>query len=338
MASSLNLSFFCYKILFTFFLLIGIFYTSFSLYLYLQQRYLILRPKLELQMLPTSPNFNLSYEKVTIPIAKNKNEYLDGWWFDAPQPGVRIDVIPREPVNILSSPKTILYFCGAGGNKSYYNYLARVEAMQQLGFSVLVVDYRGFGESKGKQHPNESQLYQDSQIAWNYLVKGRRISPQDIILYGESLGGAVAIDLAVKHPQAGGLIVQSSFTSMAEIVKQRNWLRLFPIDLLLRERFNSIAKIKQLQVPVLFIHGTADDIVPSYMSHRLYDSAPEPKRLFTVPQAGHFRIYKPGNNSYLRAIEKFIKSIDLPVNQNRMSKDAHPIRLQDLDNNYHPML
>ncbi|MEO1375461.1 MAG: alpha/beta hydrolase [Cyanobacteria bacterium J06635_10] len=65
-----------------------------------------------------------------------------------------------------------------------------------------------------------------------------------------------------------------------------------------------------MQVPVLFIPGTADNIVPSYMSHRLYDEAPQPKRLFTVPQAGHFRIYKPGNNSYLRAIEKFMKSIE----------------------------
>ncbi len=182
--------------------------------------------------------------------------------------------------------------------------------MRQLGFSVLVVDYRGFGESKGNLHPNESRIYQDSQTAWNYLVNKRRIPAKDIIVYGESLGGAVAIDLAVKHPQAGGLIVQSSFTSMAETVKQQDWLKIFPIDLLLTQRFNSIEKVKKLQVPVLFIHGTADNIVPSYMSHLLYNSAPQPKQVFTVPQAGHFRIYKPGNNSYLRAIEKFMKSVD----------------------------
>jgi len=309
-ASSLNLSFFRRKLLLIFLTFIAISYTSFSAYLYLQQRYLIFRPKVELQMLPTAPEFNLTYEKVRIPIANNRHEYLDGWWFNAPKPGEKIDSIPNEPVKILSSPKTILYFCGAGGNKSYYNYLARIEAMRQLGFSVLVVDYRGFGESKGKQHPNESQIYQDSQTAWNYLVKKRRIPAQDIIIYGESLGGAVAIDLAVKHPEAGGLIMQSSFTSMAETVKQQDWLRLFPIDLLLTQRFNSIAKIKKIQVPVLFIHGTADNIVPSYMSHRLYDSAPEPKQLFTVPQAGHFQIYKPGQNSYLAAIEEFIKSIE----------------------------
>lgn len=310
MASSLNLSFFRRKLLLNLLVFLTISYSSFSIFLYLQQRYLIFRPQLELQLLPTSPDFNLPYKNVNIPIANSQNEYLSGWWFDSPKPGEKRELIANEPANILSSPKTILYFCGAGGNKSYYNYLARIQAMRQLGFSVLVVDYRGFGESKGKQHPNESQIYQDSQTAWNYLIHKRRIPAKDIIIYGESLGGAVAINLAVKHPQAGGLIVQSSFTSMAETVKQQNWLGLFPIDLLLTQRFNSIAKVKKLQVPVLFIHGTADNIVPSYMSHRLYDSAPKPKQLFTVPQAGHFRIYKPGQNSYLRAIEQFMKSLN----------------------------
>lgn len=309
MASSLNLSFFRRKLILTLLGFSVIFYTSFSLYLFLQQRHLIFRPKPELEILPNSADFNLPYQKVRIPITNNKNEYLDGWWFDEPRSPEKINLIPNEPVNILSSPKTILYFCGAGGNKGYYNYLAKIEAMRQLGFSLLVVDYRGFGESKGKL-PNELQLYQDSQTAWNYLVKERRIPPKDIIIYGESLGGAVAIDLAVKHPQAGGLIVQSSFTSMAETVKQQNWLRIFPIDLLLTQRFNSIAKVKKLQVPVLFIHGTADDVVPLYMSHQLYNSAPEPKQLFTVPQAGHFRIYKPGNSSYLRAIKRFMKTVE----------------------------
>ena len=310
MKKSLNQFYFIRRLILTLLVFLAIFYTSFSLYLYVQQRYLIFRPKLELQILPSSPDFNLTYEQVRIPITNNKNEYLDGWWFNPPLLGEKIDSIPNEPVKILSSPKTILYFCGAGGNKSYYNNLARVQAFHQLGFSVFVIDYRGFGESKGEHYPNESQLYQDSQIAWNYLVKQRKILPQDIIIYGESLGGAVAIDLAVKHPQVGGLIVQSSFTSMAEAVKQNDWLRLFPIDLLLTEKFSSITKVKKLQVPVLFIHGTADNIVPSYMTHQLYNYAPEPKKLFIVPQAQHFRIYKPGTDSYLRAIEKFIKTIE----------------------------
>lgn len=309
MGSYFNLLFIFRQLVLNILIFTTIFYSSFSLYLYFQQRYLIFRPKVELQMLPTAADFNLPYTKVRIPIANNKYEYLDGWWFDAPLPAEKIELIPNEPVKILSYPKTILYFCGAGGNKSYHNYLSRIKAMRQLGFSVLVVDYRGFGESKAKHHPNESQIYQDSQTAWNYLVQKRNIPAKDIIIYGESLGGAVAIDLAVKHPQAGGLIVQSSFTSMAETLKQLNYLKIFPINLLLTQRFNSIDKIKKLQVPVLFIHGTADNIVPSYMSHRLYNWAPQPKQLFTVPQAGHFQVYKPGEHSYLKAIEKFMKSV-----------------------------
>lgn len=100
-----------------------------------------------------------------------------------------------------------------------YNYLARVSAFRQLGFSVLVFDYRGYGRSSGN-FPDESQVYQDGQAAWNYLRNERNISPRQILIYGESLGGAIALDLAVKHPEAGGLIMQSSFTSMAQTV---NW-------------------------------------------------------------------------------------------------------------------
>ncbi|MCC5635890.1 alpha/beta hydrolase [Nostoc sp. CHAB 5844] len=174
-----------------------------------------------------------------------------------------------------------------------------------LGFSVLVIDYRGFGKSQGK-FPSESQLYQDSQIAWNYLVKTRRISPEQIVIYGESLGGAIAIDLAIKHPQANALIVQSSFTSMAEVIEHRDFLWLFPINLLLTQKFDSLSKVRSLQIPVLFIHGTADSVVPSYMSQQLYNAAPEPKQILLVPNAEHFRIYQPGNNSYLQAMQKFL--------------------------------
>ncbi len=212
-------------------------------------------------------------------------------------------------MRILKSPKVILYFCGAAGNKGYYNHVARLQGMRQLGFLVLVIDYRGFGSSQG-HFPSESQLYQDSQIAWNYLVKVRSIPPEQIVIYGESLGGAIALDLAVKQPEASALIVQSSFTSMAEEVKHRDWLWMFPVDLLLTQKFDSISKIRSLRIPVLFIHGTADSVVPSYMSQQLYDAAFEPKQILLIPKAEHFRIYQPGSNSYLQAMQKFIEKVE----------------------------
>lgn len=181
--------------------------------------------------------------------------------------------------------------------------------MRQLGFSVLVIDYRGFGSSQGN-FPSESQLYQDSQIAWDYLVKIRRIPPEQIIIYGESLGGVIALDLAIKQPKANALIMQSSFTSMAEAVKYRDWLWMFPVDLLLTQKFDSISKVRSLHIPVLFIHGTADSVVPSYVSQQLYDAAPEPKQLLLIPKAGHFQIYQPGINSYLQGMQKFIENVE----------------------------
>jgi pimeloyl-ACP methyl ester carboxylesterase len=274
-------------------------------FLFVQQRYLIFRPSQKFLTLPSSPDFQINYQDEKIPIS-GSDEYIHGWWISAPSPQERFLTIPHEPVRILKSPKVILYFCGAAGNKGYYNHVARLQGLRQLGFAILVIDYRGFGASKGN-FPSESQLYADSQIAWDYLVKVRQILPKQIVIYGESLGGAVAVNLAVKNPAARALIVQSSFTRMSEEIKHRDWLWLFPINLLLTEKFDSLAKVRSLKIPVLFIHGTADTVVPVKMSQQLYNAAPEPKQLLLVPGGEHFRIYQSGSSSYLQAIEKFMK-------------------------------
>ncbi|MGI0486159.1 alpha/beta hydrolase [Pantanalinema rosaneae CENA516] len=288
-------------------MLLLIAYLSTCLLLFLRQRYLIYRPNSQLAMLPSAPAFNLPYQEVWIPIADSQVR-LHAWWIPAPSRQEKFALLPNEPMNILTAPKTMLYLCGVGRNMGDYNYLARVSAFRQLGFSVLVFDYRSYGLSQGS-FPNELQVYEDSQAAWNYLRHTRRIPSEQIVIYGESLGGAIALDLAIKHPDAGGLIMQSSFTSMAEVIKHRTVLQLFPIDLLLTEKFNSLAKIRSLRIPVLFLHGQADSVVPSDMSQQLYNAASEPKQLLLIPDADHVRIYQPGNYSYLKAIHQFIQSI-----------------------------
>ncbi|WP_316435656.1 alpha/beta fold hydrolase [Leptolyngbya sp. NK1-12] len=260
-------------------------------------------------MRPDASDFNLPYKDVWIPIT-NSQAQLHGWWIPAPTKQENFFLLPNEPTNILSSSKVMLYLCGVGRNMGDYNYLARVSAFRQLGFSVLVFDYRGYGLSKG-DFPNELQVYQDSQAAWNYLRTVRQIPPEQIFIYGESLGGAIALDLAVRHPEAGGLIMQSSFTSMAEVIRRRNFLQIFPVGLLLTEQFDSLSKIRSLRVPVLFLHGSADSVVPSEMSQRLYNAAPEPKQLFVISGADHVRIYQPGEQSYLKAIQRFVELAQL---------------------------
>jgi alpha-beta hydrolase superfamily lysophospholipase len=283
-------------------------YLSTCLFLLLRQRHLIYRPAAELSLQPNDPDFDLPYEDVWMPVP-NSQARLHGWWIPAPTQQEDFAVLPNEPKNILKSTKVVLYLCGVGRNMGDYNYLARVSAFRQLGFSVLVFDYRGYGLSEG-DFPNELQLYQDSQAAWNYLRDVRQIPPDQIIVYGESLGGAIALDLALRQPEAGGLVLQSSFTSMSEAIRHRNFFRILPVNLLLTERFDSLSKVRSLRVPVLFLHGSADSVVPSEMSRQLYEAASEPKQMFVIPEADHVRIYQPGDHSYLKAIQRFMGTLN----------------------------
>ena len=283
-------------------------YGLICLFLYVRQDYIIYQANQHITpSYPADSDFQLSYRDVWINVP-NSTARIHGWWFDSPSATQPMVAIPNEPVNIVTAPKTILYLCGRGGSKTHYNNLARIKGFQQLGFSVLAIDYRGYGLSEGNL-PNEARLYEDSQAAWRYLTENRQILPQDIFIYGESLGGAIAIDLAVQQPNAAGLIVQSSFTSMVEQIAQfRPSLRIFPLKLIINQRFNSVKKVRSLSLPVLFLHGTGDTIVDYKMSQKLYSAAPEPKILFLIPEAEHLRLYNP-EHSYLQAIQNFVEQI-----------------------------
>lgn len=256
-------------------------------------------------MLPSAPDFALTYESVWIPVGQS-GDRLHGWWL--PTTAEPYVVLPEEPASVLSTPRVMLYLCGVGRNMGDYNYLARVSAFRQLGFSVLVFDYRGYGHSSGR-FPNEAQLYEDAQAAWHYLRTVQQIPADQIVIYGESLGGAIALELAIQQPEAAGLIMQSSFTSMREAVQQRALAQLLPVNQILTERFESLNKVETLQIPVLFLHGERDSVVPSRMSQRLYRRAPNPKQLFLIPEADHVSIYQPGAASYLAEIQSFVEHI-----------------------------
>lgn len=129
-------------------------YASTCLFLLVRQRHLIYRPVAALSMQPNAPDFKLPYETVWIPIANSQSK-LHAWWIPASKQTQNNIPLPNEPIDILKSPKVMLYLCGAGRNKRDYNYLARVSAFRQLGFSVLLFDYRGYGLSPG-EFPHES--------------------------------------------------------------------------------------------------------------------------------------------------------------------------------------
>jgi len=175
---------------------------------------------------------------------------------------------------------TIIYYHGNGGNlagrKNYFRQLA------DAGFGVLGLDYRGYGTSEGS--PTEMGLYQDARATMDYAIKTLSLARNQIIIYGESLGTGVAVEIASEY-RSGGLILQSPFTSMEEVAKYTYpWL---PVHCLLKDRFDSIVKIANVHVPLLLFHGQRDKVVPIEEGKTLFDYASKPKEAIYYPKNGH---------------------------------------------------
>jgi hypothetical protein len=259
-------------------------YFSVAVSLRIWQNRLIFKPSNYIQKTPEA--LDLPYEDVYINISEN--ESIHGWWIPSP----------------YHSEKVILHCHGNGFNISYNLGQARI--FYELGYSVFIFDYRGYGLSKGS-FPTEKQVYQDAQIAWDYLLKTRQIKPDNITVYGHSLGGAIALNLAEHNPDIKALIIEASFTSMADMAKYIGYDKLFPMNLILTQKFDSINKVKNINIPILFIHGELDQTVPSWMSEKLYETANEPRELFLVSQAEHNNIATVSGLEYLDIVRDFVK-------------------------------
>lgn len=255
------------------------------------QKYIIFKPYREVQGSPA--DLNLPYENVwiTAPEMGETTDKIHGWWL---------------PQNTENSP-IILYFHGNRGNLAVapsFRNLRRAAELYGLGFTVLMIDYRGYGNSSGL-FPTEAQVYQDAEWAWQYLIKIKNLNPRKIWVYGHSLGGAIAGHLCKEHPEIAGFIADGCFTSITDMARH-SWLKIFPANLLITEKFDLINHIKLLQMPILFIHGTNDRTVPSYMSEQLFAVAAAPKELFLVAGAGHNNLSDIAGEAYLKTLVKFI--------------------------------
>jgi len=198
-----------------------------------------------------------------------------------------------------TSEKVLLWFHGNAENIGYdFDHLM---FYSRLAVNVLAVDYRGYGKSEGS--PNEAGVYRDADAAYDYLIQERHIKPQNIFVFGHSLGGAVAIDLASRR-ECGGLIVQSSFTSVRDMA--RRTFRIPLLEYIPKSQFDSLTKIRQVRAPVLILHGTRDETVPFFMGQRLFAAAPEPKSFFPVEGAGHNDVIEIGGDDLLDHLRSFI--------------------------------
>ncbi len=196
---------------------------------------------------------------------------------------------------------TILYFHGNAGNNG--DRVETLRTLHLLHYNVMIVDYRGFGKSEGS--PSESGTYMDALAAWDHLVQTRNIPAGSIAIMGESLGGAVAIDLASRH-RPGALVVQSTFTRMADIATMH--YPFLPVRWLLRHHYISIDKVGRIACPKLFIHSTGDTLIPLANGQALYAAAAEPKQFLQTPgehNEGGFMY----SQEYTAKLKEFLDSV-----------------------------
>ncbi len=196
---------------------------------------------------------------------------------------------------------TMLFFHGNAGNISHR--LDSLQLYHQLGLNVLIFDYRGYGESRGRT--TEGGVYQDARAAWRYLLDERSIYPNNIVLFGRSLGGAVAVELATEV-DAAGLIVESTFTNVPEMgAVAYPWL---PVRWLSRIRFDTRSRITEVDCPKLFIHSSDDELIPYEQGCELYAEAHPPKYQLTM-NGSHNDGYMASEREYRDAMDRFLIEI-----------------------------
>lgn len=242
-------------------------YFAICTYMWATQRQHIFKPAAQLQTTPE--RLGLKFEEIHIPSGSGANHgNLYAWW------------LPAEG----SDAPNMLYLHGNEKNIGSALDLDKAARLHAMGYNLLLVDYRGYGKSTGGE-PSEDKVYQDAEAAWSYLILQREKDPKRTFIYGHSLGGAIAIELAMHHPEAAGIIAESTFTDMLEMAK-RDYPYL-PADQILNQRFDSISKVGRLKIPLLLIHGTWDGLVPYQMSQQLFAAAPQPKFLKLIEGGEH---------------------------------------------------
>ena len=196
-----------------------------------------------------------------------------------------------------SARYTLLYSHGNGEDVGQFG--AMLAKLKGMGFAVLAYDYHGYGTSPGK--PTEANAYRDEEAAYHYLIKNRGVPANRILAIGHSLGSAMAVDLASRRP-LGGLIMESAFVSADRIVTT---LPLLPFD-----KFQNLAKIKQVHCPVLIMHGRQDTVVAFWHGEMLFAEANEPKRALWVENAGHNDLFETAGPRYKQALKEFVALIE----------------------------
>jgi len=262
-------------------------YAILNAYVYFMQPGMIYFPDIAGRELVSSPeNIGLDYEDLTLPV--DDGTKLHGWF------------IPFNHAANMHKQATLLFFHGNAGNISHR--LDSIKLFNKLGLNILIIDYRGYGQSTGS--PTEAGTYEDAQTAWHYLTATRGIKASNIIIFGRSLGGSIAAWLASQQTPAA-LIIESSFSSVTSM-GQRIYPFL-PVRLLSRFQYNTKEYVKAVNCPVLVAHSRDDEIIPYEEGRDIFDAAPEPK-YFLEMRGGHNNGFIVSGSNYMNGLDSFIKT------------------------------
>lgn len=256
-------------------------YAIFLTFLLLFQNKLLYMPSR--QMDSTPKEWGLAYEDVFL--NADDGVQFHGWY------------IPCD-----DAEKVMLFFHGNAGNISHRH--ASIDIFHRLGVNVLAIDYRGYGKSQGK--PSEQGTYRDSRAAWDYLVGERGISPENIIVHGRSLGGAIAAWLA-RDCNPGALIIESAFSSVPDMAV--DLYPFIPSRKLVRFQYDTREYVKSVRCPVLIVHSPNDDIVPYNHGRILYETAKEPKSFHQIEGDHNYGFVQSGD-VYVSGVKAFIQNLN----------------------------
>ncbi len=264
-------------------LMLALVYGALLLLLYLFQPRLLFLPGVPGRDLVATPeHIGLEYRDIQFETADG--ETLHGWWLPHADPRA-----------------TLLFHHGNAGNVSHR--LDSLQIFHDLGLEVLIFDYRGYGQSSGS--PSEEGVYEDAHSAWRWLVDEQGVDPGSIVLFGRSMGGAVAANLA-ERIDAAGLIVESTFTSVPDIGAELYWW--LPVRLLARLEFNAADHVAAADMPVLVVHSPDDEIIPFSHGQRLYEAAGERGTLLEI-QGDHNTGFLASGPLYRDGLDEFLSGL-----------------------------
>ena len=256
-------------------------YLTVFLYIVTNQRKLLYLPRKD-KIYNTPASMGIKYENHHIDIDAHESIHL---W-----------LIPEEK----QTKTTLIYFHGNTGNLE--DRLKLIPVLKRLNMNLVFFDYRGYGESIGE--PSEKNLYQDAEAAINFIKRRLQIQDTDLIFLGKSLGVAVAIEAANRHPNIRALIIDSTFTSLPNIAFER--YPFIPCHLVAIDRFENLKKIPNIHCPKLFLHSKQDTVINYKHTLRLFNHAKDPKKLLLFENGSHDNLLLENEEIYINAIRDLL--------------------------------